>query len=390
MKSTRFILVIIVFAQFCCTSLWFAINAIINDLIVQFSLPQSALGELTAAVQFGFIIGTLFFGVLSIADKYSPSRVFLISALSAALFNVAILWTGNTLFSLLLIRFLVGFFLAGIYPIGMKIAADYFKEGLGVSLGYLVGALVMGTALPHLLKAISGNVNWQSGIITISVIAVMGGLLMFLFVPDGPYRKKGAGWKMKNIKTLLKSKPFVTASIGYFGHMWELYAFWAFVPVVLTSVVDSSFNHSILSFSIIAIGALGCIVAGYLSRNFGVQRTAFSFLFISFLCCLFSPLVFFYASNIGIILFLLLWGFAVVADSPLFSTSVASNSASEVKGSAITIVTCIGFFISILSIQLLNYIRDSLQPEQLFFILFIGPIIGLVTFYINRKFDRAA
>jgi len=384
LKSTRYILIIIVFAQFCCTSLWFAINAIINDLIVQFSLPEDALGELTAAVQFGFIIGTLFFGVLAIADKYSPSRVFFVSALSAALINVAILWNGNTLLSLLLIRFLVGFFLAGIYPVGMKIAADYYKEGLGVSLGYLVGALVLGTALPHLLKALSGSLPWQTGILSISSIAVFGGIIMFLFVADGPYRKKGTGWKFKNVKSLLQSRPFVTASIGYFGHMWELYAFWAFVPIVLASVLGSTIDHSFISFSIIAIGALGCVVAGYLSKNYGVQRTAFSFLFISFLCCLFSPLVFSYATDGVIIIFLLLWGFAVVADSPLFSTSVATNSASEVKGSAITIVTCVGFFISIISIQLLNYLRDNLHIDQLFFILFIGPLIGLITYFLNR------
>ncbi len=385
MKSRTFILVIIVFAQFCCTSLWFATNAIINDLIAQFGLQESALGELTSAVQFGFITGTLFFGVLAIADKFSPSKVFLISALGAALINALIIYKGNTLTSLLSIRFIVGFFLAGIYPVGMKIAADYYKEGLGVSLGYLVGALVMGTALPHLLKAFGGSLPWETGLLTISSIAIIGGFCIYIFVPDGPYRKKGAGWKMKNVKSLLKNKAFATAAIGYFGHMWELYAFWAFVPVVIGLTFDTGFNHSMLSFLVIAIGALGCIAGGYLSKHYGVQRMAFLFLLISFCCCLLSPFVFGQGNKAVVLIFLFIWGFSVVADSPLFSTSVAISAPADVKGSALTIVTCVGFFISIVSIQLLNYMRQTIDIERLFIYLFIGPAIGLVIFIMNRK-----
>jgi len=385
MNSRLIILVTIVFAQFCCTSLWFATNAIINDLISHFGLQESALGQLTSAVQFGFIVGTLFFGILSIADKFSPSKVFLVCALGGALINALIIYKGNTIASLLAIRFIVGFFLAGIYPVGMKIASDYYKKGLGVSLGYLVGALVLGTALPHAIKAFGGALSWNMVIIVVSGIAIIGGFCIYFLVPDGPYRKKGSGWKLKNVTSLIKNKEFVTASIGYFGHMWELYAFWAFVPLAIELTLDSSSNHSLFAFCVIAIGSLGCIAAGYLSKRYGVERMAFLFLFISFCCCLLSPIILNSQHKSGIFLFLLIWGFTVVADSPLFSTSVANSSPAEVKGGALTIVTCLGFLISIVSIQLLNNIRDNVAVEWLFIYLCIGPAIALAVYLWKRK-----
>ena len=189
MKPSKLILPVIVISQFCCTSLWFAGNGVINDLVLNFSLNESALGHLTSAVQFGFIIGTLTFAILTISDRFSPSKVFLISAFLGALFNLGILWESNSLITLLLLRFFTGFFLAGIYPVGMKIATDYFKNGLGKSLGFLVGALVIGTAFPHLLNGLSETFNWKTVLISTSSLASIGGLLMFILVPDGPFRK---------------------------------------------------------------------------------------------------------------------------------------------------------------------------------------------------------
>ena len=190
MKPERHILPTIVFAQFCGTSLWFSGNAVMPELISDFYLNQNAVAHLTTAVQLGFIIGTLLFAIFAIADRFSPSRVFLVCATTGALFNVAMIWQGNTLSTLLLLRFLTGFFLAGIYPIGMKIAADYFQKGLGKSLGYLVGALVIGTAFPHLLNSFSGVLPWKMVLITTSSIAILGGLLLVILVPNGPFRQR--------------------------------------------------------------------------------------------------------------------------------------------------------------------------------------------------------
>ena len=191
LKLNSEILPVIVFAQFCCTSLWFAGNAIMPDLIYNFDLPETALGHLTSAVQFGFIAGTLIFAFLTIADRYSPSRIFFTCALIGAAFTLAILFDHNNFLSLLILRFLTGFSLAGIYPVGMKIAADYFREGLGKSLGFLVGALVLGTAFPHFLNEFTGTgtIDWRYVLIVTSILAILGGTLIFLLIPDGPYRK---------------------------------------------------------------------------------------------------------------------------------------------------------------------------------------------------------
>lgn len=236
MKPKRIILPIIVFSQFCCTSLWFAGNGVIEDLIKSFNLDFYALGHLTSAVQFGFIFGTLVFALLTISDRFSPSKVFFYCAVLASLFNLLIVIDGHSLISLMLLRFITGFFLAGIYPVGMKIASDYFDNGLGKSLGFLVGALVLGTAFPHLLK---GNFNevlpWKYMILVTSILAVIGGLLILFLVPNGPYRKSLKHFDYTICYKLFKNNNFRAAAFGYFGHMWELYAFWAFTPLLLST-----------------------------------------------------------------------------------------------------------------------------------------------------------
>jgi len=245
------------------------------------------------------------------------------------------LWEANALATMLSLRFLTGFFLAGIYPVGMKVAADYFEKGLGKSLGFLVGALVLGTAFPHLLKGITNAFTWQAVILTTSSLAILGGLMMLTLVPDGPYRKKSTGIKLSAFFGIFKNQNLRTAAFGYFGHMWELYAFWAFTPLMLKTYNDlhpeTNFNIPILSFLIIGIGGLSCVLSGYLSETFGTKRIAFISLLLSCACCLLSPFLFAIESETLFIAFLLFWGMAVVADSPLFSALVAQNTAPEIK-----------------------------------------------------------
>ncbi len=383
------ILPIIVFSQFCCTSLWFAGNAVMPNLLLDFSLELTALGSLTSVVQFGFIIGTLVFAVLSIADRFSPSKVFFFCALIGALFNLGAVWDGNSLWSLIGFRFATGFFLAGIYPVGMKIASDYFQKGLGKSLGFLVGALVLGTAFPHLLRQVTQNIDWQLVIYITSALATLGGILLLAFVPDGPFQKRSQKPDFSAFFQVFKKKEFRASAFGYFGHMWELYAFWTFVPVILIAYqelhVNTEFNIPFLSFIIIGIGSVSCIVGGYISEKYGAKKTAGTFLFLSGLCCLISPLIIFYAPAEVFIFFLIFWGMVVIADSPLFSTLVAQNAPSDVKGTALTIVNSIGFAITIISIQLLNILRLEISPEFLFIILAIGPLLGLLGLFRNKS-----
>ena len=379
----KWILPVIVLSQFCGTSLWFSSNAVLQDLSNHFSLPENALAHITSAVQFGFITGTLVFAILSIADRFSPSKVFAISALIAAVFNGVIIWDHHTLTSILILRFLTGFFLAGIYPVGMKIAADYYDKGLGKSLGFLVGALVLGTAFPHLLHGFTEQLPWKTILIITSIIAVSGGFLLYFLVPDGPYRTKSPALNLSVIPKIFKDKSFKAAAFGYFGHMWELYAFWAFVPFIITAYTimhpNNSLNIAISSFVVIAIGAFACVIGGYISLYKGVKKTALVSLTLSGLFCVISPLLFMIPSQALFLTILSLWGMVVIADSAMFSTLVAQNAPPIYKGTALTIVNCIGFAITIISIQILLLLQSYLDVKYLLLILAIGPIFGIIS-----------
>ncbi len=387
--NKRGVLIVIVLAQFCGTSLWFAGNAILEDLVATFNLGEDIMKHLTASVQLGFILGTLSFAVLAVADRFSPSKVFLFSGLLAAAANLFTVWTGNSVFSLLLIRFTVGFFLAGIYPVGMKIAADYFQKGLGTSLGYLVGALTLGTAFPHFIKSFSIGFDWQWVVFATSIIASLGALAIGFLIPDGPFRKANLKVDFRGFLEVFKNQNFRSSAIGYFGHMWELYTFWAFVPIILfqyNSIHSSSPIESIplWSFLIIGVGAISCIVGGYVSKEKGVKNTASVFLFLSMLCCFLSPLMFF-LSPAWFLTFLVFWGLMVIADSPLFSTLVAQNAPVQNRGAALTLVNSIGFAITIISIQLVGYLTDFLSYQYVYVFLGLGPLIGLGVLFVKTK-----
>ncbi len=371
--SSNKVLIKIVLGQFLCTTLWFAPNAVSEEIIAHTS-SGSAVGSLTSAVQFGFILGTLFFGILNIADRYSSSKVFLISAILGSVMNATLVLTTDI--SLVLgMRFFVGFFLAGIYPVGMKIAADYHKDGLGLALGYLVGALVLGTAFPHLLKEVFDQLPWQLVIYSSSGLALLGGLIVGFGVGDGPYQKRLQSFDRKAISKVFKVPAFRSAALGYFGHMWELYAFWVFVPLLI-SLHPTVINVGLWSFTIIALGTLGCILGGHASRRFGSKRVASIALSVSMLCCLLSPFSLFLPELLFLI-FLSVWGIAVVADSPQFSSIVANSITGEYKGTGLTIVNCIGFAITIISIQLVEMLGIH---DWTLTLLAIGPFIGLFYF----------
>ena len=239
MKHHKRILPIIVISQFCCTSLWFAGNAVLNDLIENFSLPNSALENLTSAVQFGFITGTLLFALFTIADRFSPSKVFFLCASLGALCNASLIFKFNTISTLLIIRFLTGFFLAGIYPIGMKIATDYYKKGLGISLGFIVGALVLGTALPHLLKDSMHAFSWETVLLSISGLAIFGGCLLVIFVKNGPYRQKGTSLDLTICFKVFKNRAFRKASF---------WLFWTYVGAIYLLDICTHFTKNILRY----------------------------------------------------------------------------------------------------------------------------------------------
>jgi MFS family permease len=379
----RRVLPVIVLSQFAGTSLWFAGNALLPDLERRLALGEHSVAAVTSAVQLGFIAGTLVFAVLSLADRYPARMVFLVSALAGAVANAGLLLLPgleNGYAPLLALRFVTGFFLADIYPVGMKIAASWYRSGLGGALGFLVGALVLGTALPHLVRGLGGGLPWETVAVTLSLLAAAGGVLMYALVPDGPYLAGMAPFDPRAVFRAFGAPAFRASASGYFGHMWELYTLWAFVPVMLSGygvlhrqVIDVSF----WSFLVIGAGAVGCVVGGQLSRFVGSARVAFAQLSLSGLCCLLSPFAFALPAP-GFLAFMVFWGIVVVGDSPQFSALNAATAPKQFVGSALTIVNCIGFAITVVSVQFATWLSDRLPLEAWFVPVAVGPALGLL------------
>ena len=362
--------------------MWFVGNAVLPELKQSLDLTQYAVSQVTSAVMFGFVTGTLVFAFFSLADRFSPVRLFFASSLLGALCNASVAWIAKDANSLFALRFMTGFFIAGIYPVGMKIAADWFEKGLGKALGFLLGALVLGTAFPHLLKNRDFALPWKSVLYYTSFFALIGGTLMLLFVGDGPYRKRSGRFQWNAIGEIFGSKKWRQAALGYFGHMWELYTFWGFVPLIIEvySMKNGlSLNISLLSFLIIASGMISCIGGGYLSQQWGSAKVASLALLISGLCCICSPLFF----QLPLFLFvslLFLWGLAVIPDSPQFSTLVSQYAPEHLRGTALTIYNSIGFTIAIISLIVIDRVFHSagfFGQQNTFLLLAPGAMIGL-------------
>jgi len=380
MAPPRRILPAIIVSQFAGTSLWFAGNAILADLQRAWQLPDGALSTTTSAVQLGFIAGTLAFAFFAVADRVSPRIVFFACSAAGAAANLGVYALAGGVWSLAAFRFLTGFFLAGIYPVGMKIASGWYRSDLGNALGFLVGALVVGTAFPHLLKALGGTLPWQTVLVATSAVAALGGLLMLVAVPDGPHLARAPKFDPRALAVIFRSPAFRASAFGYFGHMWELYAFWAFVPFALAAhaaAAGETINVPLWAFAVIAAGFLGCAGGGLASLRAGSARVASAQLAASGACCLASPLAF-HAPTPLFLAFLVFWGVVVVGDSPQFSALNAQNAPRELVGSALTIGNCIGFAITIGSIQLLGALAGSAAPALVFLALAPGPVLGLI------------
>lgn len=378
---SAWILPVVILAQFAGTSLWFAGNAVLGQLQALWNLAPTALGLTTAAVQIGFVAGTLCFAVLAISDRFQAARVFFGCSLAGAACNVSIVLFSGGLASLVVLRFLTGFFLAGIYPVGMKLAASWCERGLGSVLGFLVGALVLGTAFPYLLNGLGADFQWRAVLVSVSILAAGGGLAVLVFVPTGPYLPAHSPFDFRAIPRVFQRRKLRAAAFGYFGHMWELYAMWAFIPAAITHYLSTSATTpaivSLWSFLIIGAGAVGCMAGGLLTPRFGSARVATTQLGISGTLCLLSPFLFFLPPW-AFFTALVIWGVVVVGDSPQFSALTAQAAPREYVGTALTIVTCIGFAISAASIQLIVWASHFLPVDFWFLLLVPGPIVGLL------------
>ncbi len=371
----RHVLPILVLAQFAGTSLWFAINAVMPDLQRSFGWPVTAVGALTSALQFGFILGTLVFALLALADRFNPRRVFLLCAMAGALCTVGAWAMVANFEALLLWRFATGFFLAGIYPVGMKIASQWYQQGLGVALGYLIGALVLGSASAHGLRAVADALPWPSLMLGVAALAAGGGLLMLLLddPPQAPRRVSTLQWQA--LGTLWTDAKVRSSVLGYFGHMWELYTLWVLMPLILATRL-SGVQLSWAAFLILGSGALGCTLGGHAVRRWGSARVAGLQLGISGLCCLLAPWLM-HAPSAVFYAWLLVWGITVSGDSPQFSALTARNAPAQAVGSVLTLTNSAGFAISIVSILLFVALTPHLPLGWLLTGLALGPALGL-------------
>ncbi|QIP11620.1 MFS transporter [Spirosoma aureum] len=373
-------LLVVVFAQFAGTSLWFAGNAILPEL--QHLLKTAGLTSwITSSVQIGFISGTLIYAVLAIPDRFRSTHVFLISVTLAAAVNLIWLVLPLKAETVLVSRFMTGFFLAGVYPVGMKIAADRFRPVLGRAMGFLVGALVLGTAFPHLIRGLGSSLPYRTLIVSVSLLAISGGVLLAVVVPAKSIQANGNFFRFQALLSLWKPSAFRPAMLGYFGHMWELYTLWAFLPTLIGYYrhqhPDAAITTSLWAFGAIAAGAAGCVGGGYFALRIGSARVAQCLLLTSGLCIALTP--FLVAAPYYLFgLFLLVWGVAAAGDSPQFSTLVASHAAVDNRGSILTLVTCFGFLLTVISIQLMDWLVAYFGISGgLFYVLLPGPILGL-------------
>ena len=357
---------------------WFSASAVVPQLRDEWALSDTAAAWLTIAVQVGFVAGALASSLLNLADVVSPRRVILAGAVGAAVANAGVVLVSSPAGAVPL-RFATGAFLAGVYPPALKLMSTWFRAGRGTALGIIVGALTVGSAGPHLVNGL-GGLDWQVVIVATSLLTAAGGLVAALGVPEGPFPFPRAVFDPRQAGLVLRNRGVRLASLGYFGHMWELYAMWAwFVVFVDEAVAPASWPESsaaYATFAVIGIGGVGCWIGGVLGDRWGRSRTTAAAMAISGACAIaigvaaeVSPWL---ALAIG-----LLWGFAVVADSAQFSTAVTELADAAYVGTALAFQLAIGFTLTVATIWLVPFLEDAVGWRWAFAFLAPGPALGI-------------
>jgi len=359
---------------------WFSASAVVPAIKAEWGLTEAAAAGLTLAVQLGFVAGTLVSALGNLPDIFRTRRLFGLCAFLAAVSNAAFGLFAHSSKLGIPLRFATGFFLAGVYPPGMKIMATWFRRGRGMALGVLVGALTLGKASPYLVNAF-GSSNWRENVGVASIIAAFGALIVALFVREGPYALPNQPFDFSQVTQVVRNRGVRLANFGYFGHMWELYAMWTWIPAMMRASIAKSGDKPVLaeiaSFLVIGSGAVGCVAAGRLADRIGRTVVASTAMAISGTCCIVIGALF-GGSPVVLLIVAAIWGATVVADSAQFSACVTELGDPRYIGTALTMQTCIGFLITTVSIRMMPSLVERVGWQYAFAALAIGPLLGIV------------
>lgn len=383
MKTARRQLVVISAIQVLVMSCWFGMTTMTASVNSYFDVSLAFSAWFSIAVQLGFVSGGLVSAFFNLADRINTGKLIGLASWLVAASNALLLIAPNT-FTVIILRFITGFGLAGVYPPGMRIIASWYNNGRGKSVGVLIAALTLGSALPHFIVQIMQFEDWKLIICSTSLLAGIGGVLGMFVVQTGKYVTKPARLNLNLARQLLSNKTFRLLTLGYCGHMWELYAGWtwlasflAFTRLGLSDRTASSFTDIIIFITIGIAGALGAVLGGKFGDYFGHPKASVVFMSLSGLSCLaLSSLTSMY--ELVLLLLLFIWGFSVIADSGLFSTSIMNHVPPDQVGTALTLQTTLGFFVSTLSIQLAPLLARMTSWKYLMFLLALGPLFGVL------------
>lgn len=370
---------------------WFSATAVLPELTALHDLSPSRAAWLTNAVQIGFAVGALGASFLAVADIWPVTRVMAAAALIACIANLALL-VDYGFAGVIAARFVTGVALAGVYPPAMKFIATWFRTGRGLAMGAMVGALTLGSAMPHLVRAMGGRFSWEIVVLMCSIASAVAAVLFLRVLRVGPHGFARARVDFGQVGRILRNRPVMLANLGYFGHMWELYAMWGWFLAFAGSAAAQgigAFNASFLTFAVIAMGAPGCLAGGWLAERVGRCRTTILMMGVSGSSALLIGFLF--GGPLWLFsLVALIWGFAVVADSAQFSAAVTELSDPHLVGSSLAFQMGAGFTITILAIWLTPLVAEGLGSWQWTFLLLVpGPMIGIVAMYLLYRHPRS-